>query len=175
MLTQGKISKVTFILLTPGILIAGLTFARAERGTAPTPQVVSGERLTKQQFEALPDNALIEFKGQRATKASIRAREAQNRATAERMNALARQTRAEFEQRRIQFGQQRKAKLEADRAKAMAEFARLNQANSRQIKAIEVEAAQLQERSKRASTAEKARIEERAYQLLQQLRGLEHR
>jgi mRNA-degrading endonuclease toxin of MazEF toxin-antitoxin module len=57
----------------------------------------------------------------------------------------------------------------------MEEFARLSQAQARQVKAIEVEAAQLQERSRRVSPAEKAQIEQRADQLLQQLYRLEDR
>jgi len=65
------------------------------------------------------------------------------------------------------------AKLQADRAKAMAEFTRLRQAaatpQARQLEAIKEEAAQLYERSKHASPAEQAQIEQRARQLLQQL------
>lgn len=56
----------------------------------------------------------------------------------------------------------------------MGEFARLGPTDSQQLKSIEVEAARLHERSTRASPAEKAQIEQRANQLLQQLQGLEH-
>jgi flagellum-specific peptidoglycan hydrolase FlgJ len=175
MLSRGKIGPISFILFAFGILTLSTAPASADREAASRPQTVSGDRLTKQQFEALPDSALIDFKGRRMTKASIRAREAQSRETAEKAEALARQSRMEFQQQLIQFDQQRKTKLEVDKAKAMGEFARLRQADSRQLKAIEVEAAQLQELSKRASPAEKAHIEQRASQLLQQLQGLEHR
>ena len=175
MFSPGKIGKATFILFVSGILTLGTATANAERGAAPSPQVVSGDHLTKQQFEALPDIALIDFKGRRMTKASIRAREAQSRDTAEKVKALARQSRVEFEQRLIQLEQQRKTKLEIDKAKSMGEFARLGPADARQLKAIEVEAAQLHQRSTRASPAERAHIEQRANKLLQQLQGLEHR
>lgn len=175
MFSRGKIGQITFVLFASGILTLDTTMASAESRAAPSPQVVNGDQLTKQQFEALPDTALIDFKGRRMTKASIQAREAQGHDTAENVQTLARQSRVEFEQRLIQFEQQRKTKLEVDKAKAMGEFARLSQADSRQLKAIEVEAAQLYERSKRASSAEKAQIEQRANQLLQQLQGLEHR
>jgi len=173
--SRGKIGPMVFILFAFGILMPGTAAAIADREAVSSPQVVSGDRLTKQQFEALPDSALVEFKGRRMTKASIRAREVQSRESAEKAQALARQSRMEFKQQLIQLEQQRKMKLEADRAKAMGEFARRSQAHSPQLKAIEVEAAQLQERSKRASPADKARIEERANQLLQQVQGLEHR
>jgi hypothetical protein len=175
MFSRGKIGQITFILFAFGILTLGTATASAETRATPSPQVVSGAQLTKQQFEALPDSALIDFKGRQMTKASIRARETQSHDTAEKVQALARQSRVEFQQRLIQFEQQRKTKLEVDKAKAMGEFARLSQANPRQLKAIEVEAAQLYERSKRASPADKAHIEQRANQLLQQLQGLEHR
>ena len=174
MFSRVKIGQITFILFAFGMLILATATASAERG-APSPQVVSGDRLTKQQFEALPDSALIDFKGRRMTKADIRARVAQSLDMAEKVQALARQSRVEFKQHLIQFEQQRKTKLEIDKAKATGEFARLSQADSQQLKAIEVEAAQLQERSKRASPAEKAHIEQRANQLLQQLQRMEHR
>ena len=175
MFSRVKIGPITFILFAFGILTLGTAAAIADREAATRPQTVSGDRLTKQQFEALPDSALIDFKGRRMTKADIRTREAQSLDTAEKVQALARQSRVDFKQHLIQFEQQRKTKLESDKAKAMGEFARLNQTNSQQLKAIEVEAAQLQERSKRASPAEKAQIEQRANQLLQQLQRLEHR
>jgi hypothetical protein len=175
MFLQGKIGSITFIPFAFGILTLGTAAAIADRERASRPQTVSGERLTKQQFEALPDSTLIDFKGRRMTKAGIRAREAQSRETAEKAEALARQSRMEFQQQLIQFEQQRKTKLEIDKAKAMGEFARRSEAHSPQLKAIEVEAVQLQERSKRASPAEKARIEQRASQLLQQVQELEHR
>ena len=169
-----NIGKTSFFLFVSGILTLGTATANAEREAAPSPKVISGDNLTKQQFEALPDIALIDFKGRRMTKASIRAREAQSRDTAEKVQALARQSRAEFEQRLIQFKQQRKKKLEIDKAKSMGEYARLGPADSQQLKSIEVEAARLHGRSTRASPAEKAQIEQRANQLLQQLQGLEH-
>ena len=175
MFSRVKIGQITFILFAFGMLTLATATASAERRATPSPQVVSGEHLTKQQFETLPDSALIDFKGRRMTKADIRAREAQSLDMAEKVQALARQSRVEFKQHLIQFEQQRKTKLEIDKAKATGEFARLSQADSQQLKAIEVEAAQLQERSKRASPAEKAHIEQRANQLLQQLQGMEHR
>jgi hypothetical protein len=173
--SQIKIVHITFILLAFGTLAQGTAAEPSERGAAPGSQMVRGDQLTKQQFEALPDTALIDFKGQRITKAQIRVREAKSQETAEKVRALARQSRAEFEQRLIHFEQQRKAEIHADKAKAMGEFARQSQAEARQLKAIETEAAQLYKRSERASPAEKAQIEQRASQLLQQLQGMDHR
>jgi hypothetical protein len=175
MFSRVKIVYITFILLAFGTLAQSTAAERAELGAPPSPQVVRGDQLTKQQFEALPDTALINFKGQLMTKAQIRVRAAKSQEAMEKGHALARQTRAEFEQRLIHFEQQRKAKIQADKAKAMGEFARQSQAEARQLKAIEAEAAQLYKRSERASPAEKAQIEQRASQLLQQLQGMDHR
>jgi DMSO/TMAO reductase YedYZ molybdopterin-dependent catalytic subunit len=90
-----------------------------------------------------------------------------------KIQATAGQAEAQFEQSRIQFEQQQKAESEAHKAKAMAEFTRRTQAAAtlqvRQLEAIQKEAAKLYERSKRASPAEQAQIEQRALQLLEQL------
>jgi hypothetical protein len=175
MFSRGNIVQITFILFAFGTLTQGTAAERAEPGAAPSPQVVRGDQLTKQQFDALPDTAQIDFKGQRMTKARMRVREAKSQETAEKVRALARQSRAEFQQRLIHFEQQRKAKIQADAAKAMGEFTRQSQAEARQFKAIEAEAAQLYKRSEHASPAEKAQIEQRASQLLHQLQGMDHR
>ena len=173
MIFRGKSRQLSVILIASSILTLSTTSANAERGASP--QVISGDGLTKQQFELLPDTALIDFKARRMTKANIRAREARGRIGAEKIAALADQNRIEFKQRLTQLEQQRKTQLEVERTKAIGEFARLNQAGTSQLKAIAVEAAQLQERSKRASSAEKAQIEQRAEQLLRQLQLLKHR
>jgi hypothetical protein len=174
MFSRVKIVHITFILLAFGTLAQGTAAEPSEPGAAPGSQVVRGDQLTKQQFEALPDTALINFKGQQMTKAQIRVRATKSQEAMEKGHALARQTRAEFEQRLIHFEQQRKAKIQADKAKAMEEFARQSQAEARQLKAIEAEAAQLYKRSEGASPAEKAQIEQRASQLLQQLQEMDH-
>lgn len=176
MFVRVKIARSTFLVLAFGILAQGTGRQPAEAGGAPGPQVLRGGQLTKQQFEALPDTAVIEVKGQRMTKAQIRAKAAKSQEAMAKGQAVARQTEAQFEQRRIQFEQQQQAKLQADNAKAVAEFTRQSQASgpaaSPQLDAIQEEAAQLHERSKRASPAEQAQIEQRAGQLLQQLQQM---
>jgi hypothetical protein len=176
MFVRVKIARITFLVLAFGILAQGPGRQPAEAGGAPGPQVVRGGQLTKQQFEVLPDTAVIEFKGQRMTKAQIQAKAAKSQEAMAKGQAVARQTEAQFEQRRIQFEQQQQARLQTDNAKAMAEFTRQSQVSATphawQLEAIQEEAAQLFERSKRASPAEQAQIEQRAGQLLQQLHQL---
>jgi hypothetical protein len=99
-------------------------------GGVAAPQVLKADTLTKQQFEQqfkrLPDNAVIESKGQRMTIGQMRALAAQ-KAQAHQAKAQAALTQANtaFEQRRAQLEQQHQAKLRADNAKAIAEFKRL--------------------------------------------------
>lgn len=132
-------------------------------------QVLKADQLTKrqlnQQLRQLPDSAVIESRGQRLTVGEIKARGAQRaREALAKARASAAQEKARLDARLAQFEQQRQAKLAAGRAQAMAEFARL-----RQPEAIQEEAAQLLQRAKTASPGERAQIEQRAGQLLQQL------
>ncbi|MGH7411731.1 MAG: hypothetical protein ACREJ6_11825 [Candidatus Methylomirabilis sp.] len=178
------ISNIAIAGLTTVGFIVGLVAdatnppsALAGGGVSAT-QVLKADTLSKQQFDQqlkrLPDNAVIESKGQRMTKAQIRALAAQkvqqHQASAQ---AALNQARVAFQQRRAQLEQQTQAKLQADNVKAMADFTRLAPTSAtpqaRQLEAIQEEAAQLFQRSKTASPAELAQIEQRAAQLLQQL------
>jgi len=169
MFAPRKIVCSTTVVLALGLIVNAVGRPPAEAGGAPGPQVLRADQLTKQQFRAAPDSAVIEFRGQRVTKAQIRARAAQKAHEGmAKVEVAVRQERARFEQEQ--------AKLHADNAKVQAELARLRQARAtpqaRQVDAIEQEAAQLFERSKRASPADRAQIEQRASQLLQQLQQL---
>jgi hypothetical protein len=176
---------------TAGLTILSLALGLATNAAKPTPAVAGGgvsapqaikvDTLTKQQLDqqikGLPDNAMIESKGQRMTKAQVRALATQKgkQHHAKAQAAIA-QNDAAFEQRRAQFEEQQQAKLQADRTKAMAEFTRLQQAGSAdasaQLEVIQREAVQLFQRSKTASPAEQWRIDQRAGQLLQQLQQM---
>jgi ABC-type bacteriocin/lantibiotic exporter with double-glycine peptidase domain len=166
MLSRVKIVHITFVVLALGTQGQGTAREPDKAGAVPGPQVVRGDKLTKEQFEALPDTAIIEFKGKRMTKAEIRARAAKSQEAMATAKAVALQAKAEFEQRRIQIEREQQAKIQADKAKAMAEFER----HAATTKAIQKEAAELYERSKRASPTERAEIDKRAHQLLLQLR-----
>jgi hypothetical protein len=173
MFSRIKIAHITFVILAFATQGQGTARGPDKAGAVPGSEVVRGDELTKQQFEALPDTAVIEFKGKRITKGEIRAKALKSQEAMAKAQAVARQTKSQFEQRRIEVERQRQAKMQADRTKAMAEFTRLSDAGATpralQIEAIRKEAMQLYERSKRASPTEQAQIEERAHQLLQRL------
>jgi len=144
----------------------------AHAGGGGAPHVLRADQLPKKQFDQqlrqLPDSAVIESQGKRFTVGEIRARAAQRRREmAAKAQASAAQAKARLEAGRAEFLQQQQAKLQADNAKTMAEFGRL-----RQVAAIEQEAAQLFQRSQRAAPGERAQIEQRAGQLLQQLQQM---
>jgi hypothetical protein len=162
--------RVTIVVLGLGFLAqAAVPFPAVAQG----PPVFSVRQLTKQQFEALPDTALVESRGQRMTKAQILAKAARSQEAMAKAQTAARQAQARAQARLAQFNQQQHVRLQADNAKVQAELARLRQARAtpqaRQLEAIEQEAAQLWQQAQRASPAERAQIEQRAAQLLQQL------
>ncbi|MCZ7627096.1 MAG: hypothetical protein C3F12_08935 [Candidatus Methylomirabilota bacterium] len=131
MIAKIKIAGLTTVafVLGLGANAANPPWAVAEGGVAAA-QVLKADQLTKrqlsQQLKRLPDNAVIESKGQRMTMAEIRALAAQKgqQHQAKAQAALS-QANAAFDQRRLQLEQQHQAKLQADNAKAIAEFKRL--------------------------------------------------
>ena len=183
------------VSLGVGLLVRGAAPPSASAQTAPTAQApeqfgldrplkgeqpLKAEQLTKEHFDRLSDTQPIEIKGQRMTAGKIRANMRQARAEAEaKAKVAAAKVQAEFEAERTKFLQAQKAKLEAENAKVRAEVTRLRQqqpapAQSPQLDAIRREAGQLLERSKTASPAERAQIEQRAAQLIQQLQQMGH-
>jgi hypothetical protein len=74
----------------------------------------------------LPDSAVVESGGQQKTKAQVRALAVQKgEAHQAKARASLSQANAAFERRRSQLEQERQAQLDADNAKAVAEFERL--------------------------------------------------
>jgi len=158
---------------TPGVL---------QQPAAPAPQpklerpvVLKAEQLTKEQFQGLPDSALIGIKGTVMTAGELRRqmeqRVAESLAKAE---AEAAQAKARFEAKRAKFLQEQKARLNAQNAKALADLPRLRQQAARSTvpaadDALHREAKQLLERAKTATPAEQVQIERRAGELLRQL------
>jgi hypothetical protein len=131
MVARIKIAGLTAVALVLGLGANGVSppWAVAGGGVA-APQAIKADTLTKQQFEQqlkrLPDNAVIESKGQRMTKAQMRALAAQKaQGHQAKAQAALTQANAAFEQHRAQLEQQHQAKLQADNAKAIAEFKRL--------------------------------------------------
>ncbi len=160
-----KIINLISIFLLLGFLIQSSSSFAAEKL----------EKMTKEQYEKLPDTAIIDFKGREITKGQYRSEIKQRKEVAKARPATGSEAKANFEPVRAQFLRDEKAKLDTHNAKVNAEFERLRQRaaeTSSKFKAIQDEANQLSIRSKTASQSERAQIDKRAGELLQQIKQL---
>jgi hypothetical protein len=128
--------------------------------------------LTKPQFDALPANAIVMQKGgMRISKSEIIARATKQRADA---MALRQQRVRDFQAHRARVLSAEQAKLRTKNARLYAELTRLHQvqvAMSPQRQALYREASDISMRSRNASAAERAQLNQRAAVALRQLRG----
>jgi exonuclease VII large subunit len=163
-MTMSKIVLSAIVVLGLGLLTPA--------GAAEAP--ARGQKITQQQFDALPSNGVIEFKGKKIPKSEIQARAAKRKEAMAKVPAAATKAQQKVEQRRVQFDQKQQEKLTAENQKIKAEFAKLEKggggsgADSRRA-AIEKEARELSARYKTASAAEKAQIDRRADELAREL------
>jgi hypothetical protein len=144
----------------------------AKAREASTVKVVTAEKVDKRQFDrqlkSLPDAAVVEAAGRRVTVGEIRAKAAETqKVVAAEAQANAKGSAARFAARQSEFTQRRMSRLDADNAKMKPELTRLSK-----TEAIRVEAAELMRRSKTATPAELAKLEERAAQLLRELHAV---
>jgi hypothetical protein len=141
-------------------------------------KVFNLENLTREEFDSLPENRVVEVGGVQTTKREYLARlERQHDEALSKLRAAAIEARAMLEAKRDKFLQNQVARIEKDNAKTLARFAesgrqRRSIAQSAGFNAIRKEATELERRSQTASPAEQAQIEQRAWELLQQLQGL---
>jgi hypothetical protein len=169
--------------LTVGLIFFTSVGVVSASGQETSPSVLKSEQLTNRQFHELPDRQAVLHRGERTTLGELRA---QWRAQRERMNAKvnAGEARARGELARIanEAQQDQRRKQAAAGEKAKAELARLRgqepaAATSRDgdpaFARIRKEAAALYDRARKTRSAdEKARIEQRARELLDQLRKM---
>ena len=106
--------------------IAALLLCLCQYGCSKEPEAVPAEKLTKEQFQALPPEAMIDFKGERLTKADfLKKRSAQAEQFQKRLEELKAKAQEEAEARRTAFLQDEKNKLEEGNKKVQAEIDRL--------------------------------------------------
>ena len=132
------------------------------------------EALTEAQFEALRDDDSVEVRGKVITKREMKT--AAERASAEgkaKADAARQQAEAELQQENARFQQSEGARLEQENARVRGDSEALQRGErrGRGSAQIRAEAAQLRARAARAtSEAELSEIQQRAQQLLEQLR-----
>jgi hypothetical protein len=164
MQTEKIISLISIFILL-GFLIQSSSSFAAEKL----------EKMTKEQYEKLPDTAIIDVKGRQITKGQYRSEIKQKRELAKARPATSSEAKANFEAARAQFLKDEKAQLDTHNARVNAEFERLRQKSaesSSRLKSIQDEANQLSIRSRTASPSERAQIDKRAGELLQQIKQL---
>ncbi len=145
-------------------------------GAAPAGGAIRAEGLTQQQFDALPDSAVLQHKGVRFTKGEFRARALGAHAQAEaKRQSLGAEKRAKFEAYRSKFLTNQQAKLQQLNAGFRAEVTRLQQHHAAQMtpqrQALHRQAWDLVGRARKAPPAERAQFDQRAAQILQRLGG----
>jgi hypothetical protein len=153
-------------------------------GQGASRSVLRWEELTNQQFHRLPDSQAILYLGKQTTLGEMRAQwRAKRQQAAAKAKAGEAQAKSKFKALQNKGLQDQQAKQAAAGAKVKAQLSRLRQqeagAKGRPGEAdtafeqIRREAIQLYNSSKKArSAAEKARIDQRAKQLLEQLRRM---
>ncbi len=98
---------------------------------APAPAVIDVEktRLTKDQFDKLPDSQVLEFRGQRSTVGDLRAKVKifLARRAAGKIKSISLKT--NFETIRKEFLAHQRARIESRNAQVLAEFQRLKVQN----------------------------------------------
>jgi len=172
---SNKIFIASFIFIT-SILFPAVNINKslaAEFQSVPR-QVIKVESLTKDQFKALPDNAVIEVKGVQMTKQQLIALQKQKR------NELVKLTKTDmakpqFEAAKTKFYQGQQNKLNSENARVKATFdsqSQLNSSNAVKFTSIQKEAMELSNKSKNATPEQQQQIEQRAKELVDQLKQM---
>ncbi len=116
-------------MLRIGLLLGAICLVAT--GAAQSAQVIRAEKLTKPQLRAVlkkaPDDAIIEFRGERKTKAQWRSEQVTKfrPMDAARLKALESEREAMVVRRQNQLDGEEVALVEAENARAMAKFSEL--------------------------------------------------
>jgi len=166
---------------------SGVAAPAAVSGAPQTKQnIYKIEQITKEQFSALPGDAVIEHKGQKLTKTQFISQMAQEKAAikAEHERDLPKmraKLQAAAKAKQAEFTKAHKDKVRANNEKLMAEVRKKNvgrqttssksipEAHARQYLTIQKEARDIYTRAKKVSPAERKQLDQRAGQLAQQL------
>jgi hypothetical protein len=131
------------------------------------------EELTEAQFKALQDDDSVEVRGKLIAKKDMKATPRQRAEAQAKAEAARQQAEAELQQENVRLRQSDDARLEQENARVRGDSEALQRGERRGRGNAEIraEAAQLRARAARAtSEAELSEIQQRAQQLLEQLR-----
>ena len=162
----------------PGNANRGMLGASESGGMLAKPSLPGNdiEHMTQAQFRALPDTAMLRYRGQSLTKANFM----QQRLKEFQMQARGVQPKAgvSFEIRKAQFQQKQDAELARKNGQAQAVIDALNN-RTKQIEssasylALAKEAAELQRRYSNSNLTQKAQLKQRALEIHNQLVEME--
>jgi len=136
-------------------------------------QVFKANGLTKAQFNALPDNAVIEVNGVQMTKQKLLTLKRQKNESISMPKTL--MAKPQFEAAKTKFLQGQQNKLNAENVRVKAAFdsqTKLNSSNAVKFTAIQKEAMELSNKSKNATPEQQQQIEQRAKELIDQLKQM---
>jgi hypothetical protein len=159
------------IPVTTAVLCGSQFAAAAEEGQQnPSPAIAANE-LTREQFQALPADAVIEINGERITKSAFRERNVKAVAeTVKRLQTLQARWRTTFEMRRKALLDERVAALAEANKKVEAEIAKLVAADAAahgpNWEARKKQAADLFEKAAKATPTERSDLLKQAAALL---------
>lgn len=162
----------------PGNANRGMLGASESGGMLAKPSLLGNdvEHMTQAQFRALPDTAMLRYRGQSLTKATFM----QQRLKEFQIQARGIQPKAgvSFEILKAQFEQKQAAELARKNAQAQAVIDALNNrtkqiASSASYLALAKEAAELQRRYSSSNSTQKAQLKQRALEIHNQLLEME--
>lgn len=162
----------------PGNANRGMLGASESGGMLAKPSLLGNdvEHMTQTQFRALPDTAMLRYRGQSLTKANFM----QQRLKEFQMQARGIQPKAgvSFEILKAQFEQKQAAELARRNAQEQEVFDALNNrtkqiASSASYLALAKEAAELQRRYSSSNSTQKAQLKQRALEIHNQLLEIE--
>ena len=163
-----KLTVAVTVALFCGSLFAA---SAAEEKAANPAAAITAKNLTREQFQALPPEAMIEVNGERITKSAFQERNLKAvEDAAKRLPELRARARAQSDARRKAFLDKRAAELSEANKKAEAEVAKLVAADAAahgpNWAARKKQAAGLLDQAAKATPTERSELEKRAADLL---------
>ncbi len=161
----------TVVPIAAALAWAGPIVAIADEKPADVAAAVSAKNLTREQFQALAPDAVIEINGERITKSAFQERNAKAlEETAKQLPEIRAQSLAAFEARRKALLDKRAALLAEANKKVEAEVAKLTAADAAKHgpnwEARKKQAADLFEKATKATPTERSELLKQAADLL---------
>jgi hypothetical protein len=159
------------VLITAALVCGSLVAANAQEKPANAASAIFAKELTREQFQALAPDAVIDINGERITKSAFQARNIKAvEEAAKHVQDLRARSLTEFDARRKALIERQQAALAEANKKVEAEVARLVAADAAahgpNWQARKKQAAELLDQAARATPTERSALEKQAADLL---------